>query len=61
MRSRRRLRHFRCTWLKQQGTDDALVQPYSDRASRRSPEISSRLALAAVREDDERAIGRFPV
>jgi integrase/recombinase XerD len=41
-----RLRHFLFTWLKTQGIDDALIQPYSGHASRQSLEIHSRLALA---------------
>ena len=40
-----RLRHFLFTWLKTQGIDDALIQPYSGHASRQSLEIYSRLAL----------------
>ena len=50
------LRHFLFTWLKTQGIDDALIQPYSGHASRQSLEIYSRLALT-----DAQAIGRFPV
>ncbi len=38
-----RLRHFLFTWLKSQGLDDALIQPYSGHASRKSLEIYSRL------------------
>jgi integrase/recombinase XerD len=38
------LRHFLFTWLKTQGIDDALIQPYSGHASRQSLEIHSRLA-----------------
>ena len=38
-----RLRHFLFTWLKTQGIDDALIQPYSRHASRQSLEIYSRL------------------
>ena len=34
-----RLRHFLLTWLKMQGIDDALIQPYSGHASRKSREI----------------------
>jgi integrase/recombinase XerD len=40
------LRHFLFTWLKTQGIDDALIQPYSGHAHRQSLEIYSRLALA---------------
>jgi len=56
-----RLRHFLFTWLKQQGIDDALIQPYSGHASRQSLEIYSRLALAEAQETYEQVIGRFPV
>jgi hypothetical protein len=38
------------------GTGDALIQPYSGHASRQSPEIYSRLALA-----DTGAIGNCPL
>jgi len=44
-RLQHRLRHFLFTWLKKQGIDDALIQPYSGHASRQSLEIYSRLAL----------------
>ena len=40
-----RLRHFLFTWLKTQGIDDALIQPYSGHASRTSLEIYSRIAI----------------
>jgi hypothetical protein len=33
-------------WLKTQGIDDALIQPYSGHATRQSLEIYSRIALA---------------
>ena len=39
-----KLRHFLFTWLKTQGIDDALIQPYSGHATRQSLEIYSRLA-----------------
>jgi integrase/recombinase XerD len=35
------LRHFLFTWLKTQGIDDALIQPYSGHATRQSLEIYS--------------------
>jgi len=56
-----RLRHFLFTWLKKQGIDDALIQPYSGHASRQSLEIYSRLALAEAQAEYDQAIGRFPV
>ncbi len=56
-----RLRHFLFTWLKTQGIDDALIQPYSGHASRQSLEVYSRIALADAQESYEQVIGRFPV
>ena len=56
-----RLRHFLFTWLKTQGVDDALIQPYSGHASRQSLEIYSRIALADAQESYDQVIGRFPV
>lgn len=56
-----RLRHFLFTWLKTQGLDDALIQPYSGHASRKSLEVYSRLALADAQETYDQAIRRFPV
>jgi integrase/recombinase XerD len=56
-----RLRHFLFTWLKTQGIDDALIQPYSGHASRQSLEIYSRLALADTQHSYDEAITRFPV
>jgi integrase/recombinase XerD len=55
------LRHFLLTWLKKQGIDDALIQPYSGHASRQSLEIYSRLAIGEAQEEYDRVIGRFPV
>jgi len=56
-----RLRHFLFTWLKTQGIDDALIQPYSGHASRQSLEIYSRLALTDAQASYDQAIARFPV
>ncbi len=56
-----RLRHFLFTWLKAQGIDDALIQPYSGHASRKSLEIYSRLSLADAQDSYDQAISRFPV
>jgi len=56
-----RLRHFLFTWLKKQGIDDALIQPYSGHASRQSLEVYSRLVLAEAQEEYGQVIGRFPV
>ena len=56
-----RLRHFLFTWLKTQGIDDALIQPYSGHATRQSLEIYSRIALADAQQAYDQAIGRYPV
>ena len=56
-----RLRHFLFTWLKTQGIDDALIQPYSGHASRQSLEIYSRLSLAEAQQTYDQTIPRFPV
>jgi integrase/recombinase XerD len=55
------LRHFLFTWLKKQGIDDALIQPYSGHTSRQSLEIYSRLAIGEAQEQYDQVIGRFPV
>jgi integrase/recombinase XerD len=56
-----KLRHFLFTWLKKQGIDDALIQPYSGHASRQSLEVYSRLSLAVAQENYDQAIKKFPV
>ena len=56
-----KLRHFLLTWLKKQGLDDALIQPYSGHASRQSLEVYSRLALGDAQREYDRVIGHFPV
>ena len=56
------LRHFLFTWLKTQGIDDALIQPYSGHESRQSlDEVYSRLALADAQQRYDQVITRFPV
>jgi len=49
------------TWLKRQGIDDALIQPYSGHESRKSLEIYSRLSLAGAQDAYDEVIDRFPV
>jgi integrase/recombinase XerD len=56
-----RLRHFLFTWLKTQGIDDALIQPYTGHATRTSLEIYSRLALADAQHTYDSVIDQFPV
>jgi integrase/recombinase XerD len=55
------LRHFLFTWLKTQGIDDALIQPYSGHATRQSLDIYSRLALADAQQRYDDVISDFPV
>lgn len=56
-----KLRHFLLTWLKKQGIDDALIQPYSGHASRKSLEVYSKLTITDARDEYERVIPEFPV
>lgn len=56
-----KLRHFLFTWLKTQGIDDALIQPYSGHETRQSLEIYSRLALSDAQETYQAVIDQFPV
>src|SRR5262249_33730348 len=56
-----KLRHFLFTWLKKQGVDDALIQPYSGHASRQSLEVYSRLALPEAQREYDQVMARFPV
>jgi len=56
-----KLRHFLLTWLKKQGIDDALIQPYSGHESRQSLEIYSRLSIGVAQKEYDNVIGKFPV
>ncbi|KOP26517.1 integrase [Hapalosiphon sp. MRB220] len=56
-----RLRHFLLTWLKKQGIDDAMIQPYSGHSSRQSLEVYSRLSIGEAQKEYNSVIGRFPV
>lgn len=56
-----RLRHFLLTWLKKQGIDDALIQPYSGHQSRKSLEVYSKLALTDAQAAYDDVINRFPI
>jgi integrase/recombinase XerD len=55
------LRHFLLTWLKKQGIDDALIQPYSGHSSRQSLEIYSRLSIGEAQEIYNKVMLKFPV
>lgn len=54
-------RHFLFTWLKTQGIDDALIQPYSGHATRQSLEVYSKLSLADAQSSYNQAMQKFPI
>ena len=54
-------RHFLLTWLKKQGIDDALIQPYSGHASRKSLEVYSRLALSDAQQVYDDVMDEYPL
>lgn len=56
-----KLRHFLFTWLKKQGVEDALIQPYSGHESRKSLEIYSKLSIGDAQGEYENVISKFPV
>jgi len=55
------MRHFLFTWLKKQGVDDALIQPFSGHSTRKSLEIYSTLSITDAQEKYENVISSFPV
>ena len=55
------LRHFLFTWLKKQGIDDALIQPYSGHDSRKSLEVYSKLSITEAQQGYNEAMKKFPV
>ena len=55
------LRHFLLTWLKKQGIDDALIQPYSGHSSRQSLEVYSRLSLNEAQSAYDKVMSKFPL
>lgn len=56
-----KLRHFLFTWMKKQGVDDALIQPYSGHESRASLEVYSKLSLGDAQPVYDSKIKDFPV
>lgn len=54
-------RHFLFTWLKKEGVDDALIQPYSGHATRQSLEVYSKLSLADAQPAYNQAMEKFPI
>ena len=55
------LRHFLFTWLKKQGIDDAMIQPYSGHESRQSLEIYSKLSIGDAQIEYDNVIEKFPI
>lgn len=55
------VRCFLFTWLKKQGIDDALIQPYSGLESRESLEIYSQLSIAEAQQHYNQVMGKFPI
>ena len=56
-----KLRHFLFTWLKKQGIENALIQPYSGHDSRQSLEIYSKLSIGDAQGKYDSVINKFPV
>ena len=56
-----KLRHFLFTWLKKQGVEDALIQPYSGHESRQSLEMYSKLSITEAQSVYESVIKKFPI
>jgi integrase/recombinase XerD len=56
-----KLRHFLFTWLKKQGIDDALIQPFSGHESRKTLEIYSKLSISEAQEAYNDVINKFPI
>ena len=56
-----KLRHFLFTWLKKQGIDDALIQPYSGHETRQSLEVYSKLSLDKAQNSYDDNIKDFPI
>ncbi len=48
-------------FTKKQGIDDALIQPYSGHATRKSLEVYSLLAIREAQEAYDEVIDRFPL
>ena len=54
-----KLRHYLFTWLKKQGIDDALIQPYSGHESRKSLEIYSKLSINDAQTEYNKHISKY--
>ncbi|MGV8949366.1 MAG: tyrosine-type recombinase/integrase [Candidatus Paracaedibacter sp.] len=59
-----KLRHFLLTWLKKQGIDDVLIQPYSGHEKIQSLEIYSQASRPSIKEAQQEYnenMGKFPI
>jgi integrase/recombinase XerD len=56
-----RLRHFFLTWLKNQGVEDALIQPYSGHSTPYSLEAYYTRSINEAQEEYDRVLDSFPV
>lgn len=56
-----KMRHYLFRWLKTQGIDDALIQPYSGHETRQSLEIYSRLSIHEAQAAYNEKIKKFPL
>jgi integrase/recombinase XerD len=56
-----RLRHFFLAWLKKQGIEDALIQPYSGHSKSQSLEPFATRSIKEAQKEYDKVIGRFPV
>jgi integrase/recombinase XerD len=56
-----KFRHFLFTWLKKQGIDDALIQPYSGHSERSSLELYSKLAITEAQKEYNKVIDQYPI
>ncbi len=56
-----KFRHFLLTWMKENGVDDALIQPYSGHNSRKSLEIYSKLSITDEQKKYNEVIDDFPI
>jgi integrase/recombinase XerD len=56
-----KMRHYLFRWLKIQGIDDALIQPYSGHETRQSLEIYSRLSIHEAQAVYNEKIKKFPL
>lgn len=56
-----KLRHFLFTWLKKNGIDDALIQPFSGHESRKTLEVYSKLSITDAQNEYNSVIKEFPI